>query len=93
MLNGSFEAHLTPRLEFGVDILGGTARAGVFADLDTSARLELSLQAKANGTSVANPNVDLSTFKASLDGSVRVDSNVSFNVGARGSLRTSAPSI
>ena len=96
-MTGRVEAHLIPRLDLGVEILNGLAKATVFADLDASAGLNFTLEASASGTpvdgTVGDPNVDLSNFDSSFGGSVAMDLGVAINVGAEAALGTLAPTM
>jgi hypothetical protein len=88
---------LIPRLDIGVEILNGVAQATVFANLDASAGLEFTLEAKANVTpvngTVGEPNVDFSNVESSFGGSVGMDLGVAINVGAEAALGMSAPVV
>ncbi|KAJ7113649.1 hypothetical protein C8R44DRAFT_741233 [Mycena epipterygia] len=62
---GTLTAHLIPTLNFGISALGGKGQANLFAALDTSAALVLSLDASAqisttvgNSTTSANSTTD-----------------------------------
>ena len=94
-LTGRAEAHLIPRIDIGVEILNGLAQATVFANVDASAGLGFTLEAKTSGTpvdgTVGSPNVDFANFESSFGGSVGLDLGVSINVGAEAALGTSAP--
>ena len=94
-LTGRAEAHIIPRLDIGVTLLNGAAKATVFANVDASAGLDFTLDAKIEGTpvdgTVGNPDVDLKNFESSIGGSVGMDLGVSINVGAEAALGTSAP--
>jgi hypothetical protein len=94
-LTGRVEAHLIPRLDIGVEILNGAAKSTVFANVDMSAGLEFTLEAKANVTpvngTVGDPNIDFSDVESSFGGSVGMDLGVSINVGAEVALRTCTP--
>ncbi len=95
-LTGRVEAHLIPRLDIGVEILNGAAKATVFANIDASAGLDFTLNAKTEGTPVdgtaGDPKVDFKNFESSFGGSVGMDLGVSINVGAEAALGTSASS-
>lgn len=88
---------MIPRLDIGVKILNGAAQATVFANIDASAALDFTLDAKVEGTPVkgtaGNPDVDLKNFDSSFGGSVGLDLGVAINVGADAALSTSAPPI
>jgi hypothetical protein len=96
-LTGHAEAHLIPRIDIGVTILNGIAKATVFADIDASAGLDFTLDAKVDGTpvngTVGKPNIDFKNFESSFGGSVGMDVGVSINVGAEATLSTHAPTI
>ncbi|KAJ3482999.1 hypothetical protein NLI96_g6615 [Meripilus lineatus] len=47
-LQGAIEGHVIPTIEFGLSALGGIAKASIDLNLDTSANLDLSLQATSN---------------------------------------------
>ncbi|KAI5116443.1 hypothetical protein M0805_008630 [Coniferiporia weirii] len=79
--NTTLEAHLIPTLNVGLSAFG--ASATVFLDVDTSATLDLSLEASADG------NIDTGGAKsasAEIDGCVDLNGSVSVDVGAEGSF-------
>jgi len=90
-LTGHAEAHLIPRLDIGVKILNGAVSATVFANVDASAGLDFTLDAKTEGTpvdgTVGNPKADLKKFDSSLGGSVGMNLGVSVNIGAEAALK------
>lgn len=96
-MTGRAEAHLIPRLDIGVKLLNGVAEATVFANVDASAALDFTLDAKIEGTpvdgTVGKPDVDAKNFESSLGGSVGMDLSIAINVGAEAALGTSAPPI
>jgi len=89
-LTGRAEAHLIPRLDIGVSILNGAANATVFADVDASAGLDFTLDAKTTSTpvsgTVGKANIDFKNINTSFGGSVGMDVGVSINVGAGAAL-------
>lgn len=88
---------MVPRIDIGVKILNGAAAATVFANIDASAALDFTLDAKVKGTpvdgTVGDPKVDLKNFESSFGGSVGMELGVAINVGAEAALSTSAPPI
>ena len=96
-MTGRAEAHLIPRLDIGVKILNGAAQATVFANVDASAGLDFTLNAKIEGTPVdgtaGDPKVDFKNIESSLGGSVGMDLGVAINVGAEAALSTSTRTI
>ncbi|EJD50572.1 hypothetical protein AURDEDRAFT_112184 [Auricularia subglabra TFB-10046 SS5] len=46
--DGIVEAHVIPRVELGVKILSGIAKASIYLDLDASAKLDLHVEASAS---------------------------------------------
>ena len=85
---GNFTAHLVPRVDIGVTILGGVAGATVFAEVDASAELDLSLQARTTGK-----QADGSAAQTNFGGNVGMSLGVLVNVGAEAELRTSATTM
>lgn len=86
---------MIPRLEIGVNLLNGAAEATVFATVDSSAKLDFTLDARVTGTpvngTVSNPTVDFNHLDSTLGGSIALDLGVAIDVGAEAALRTSTP--
>jgi len=85
---------LIPRVDIAVKILGGIAEATAFVNIDASAGLDFTLDAKVNGTQVdGNPNIDFKDVESSFGGSIELDLRITINVGAEAALSTSSPTI
>jgi hypothetical protein len=88
---------LIPRLDIGVNILNGAAQATVFANIDASAGLDFTLDAKTSGTpvdgTVGDPSADFKNFDSSFGGSVGMDLGVAINIGAEAALGMPAPTL
>jgi hypothetical protein len=96
-LAGNLTAHVIPRLDLGVTILNGVAKATVFADIDVSAELGFTLHAQkistpAEGTA-GDPDTGSTDTQSSFGGSIGLNLGVAVNVGAEAALRTSTPTI
>jgi len=91
-LTGTLTAHLVPRIDIGVIILNGAAKATVFADVDASAALDFTLNAQTTSTPVGgtegNSTIDSENPQSSFGGSVGMNLGVSVNVGADAALST-----
>lgn len=87
-LIGNFTAHLVPRIDFGVTILNGAAKATVFADVDATAKLDLSLSASTTGK-----QADGTAPQSNFGGTVGMNLGVAVTVGAEAALRTSATTM
>ncbi|KAH7101998.1 hypothetical protein BKA62DRAFT_770217 [Auriculariales sp. MPI-PUGE-AT-0066] len=72
-------AHLIPRLEFGLDFLGGLVKADVFLNVDGS----LGLNANATASAVAASGKPVDT---SVNACVSLDAAVAVTAGAEGGL-------
>ncbi|KAJ8519111.1 hypothetical protein ONZ45_g3930 [Pleurotus djamor] len=59
-VKGSIEAHLIPRVEFGISALKGLAKATVFLDLDASATLSLDLNEHASASTILHSSASSS---------------------------------
>ncbi|EJD39488.1 hypothetical protein AURDEDRAFT_153822 [Auricularia subglabra TFB-10046 SS5] len=79
--DGALTAHLIPRVEVGIDVLGGLAEASIFLDLDTSATLRVSTEASAVVSNNKAANVP-----PSLSGCAQLDAGLDITAGARGAL-------
>ncbi|KAG5638044.1 hypothetical protein H0H81_002164 [Sphagnurus paluster] len=86
--NAAVSAHLTPRVELGVNALGGVAAANIFLNLDAAASVTMNLNAAAN----ANVGVESTTGEvttgasASVDGCVKGAAALKVNAGADGNF-------
>ena len=87
-LTANFTAHMIPRIDIGVTILGGKGKATVFANVDASAKLDLSLNARSTGK-----QADGSATKTDVGGTVGMKLGVLSKVGAEAALRTSAATM
>ena len=87
-LTANFTLHLIPRIDIGVTILSGAAKATVFADIDASAKLDLSLNARSTGK-----QADGSAAKTDVGGTVGMKLGISSKVGAEAALRTSTTTM
>lgn len=81
--NTTLEAHLIPSLNVGLSAFGKLVSASVFLDLDTSATLDLGLEANATAAISTNGTKSAS---GSVDGCVDLKAGVGINVGAEGSF-------
>ncbi|KAF7794340.1 hypothetical protein EIP86_005474 [Pleurotus ostreatoroseus] len=79
----SLEAHVIPNIAFGINVLGKLADANINLDLDTSAKLSMSLQAGANLSKSTNGT---SSAADQFDGCVDVSSTLAVNAGADASF-------
>ncbi|KAI5116203.1 hypothetical protein M0805_006760 [Coniferiporia weirii] len=79
--NATLEVHLIPTLNVGLSVF--KASATVFLDVDTSATLDLGLEAGVNGSIDTGGDTSAS---AEVDGCVNIGGGVSVDVGAEGSL-------
>ena len=83
-MTANFTLHVIPRIDLGVTILSGVAKATVFADIDASAKLDLSLNARSTGK-----QADGSAGKTDVGGTVGMTLGLSSKIGAEAALRTS----
>ena len=81
-LKGQAAAHIVPRLAIGIDLLQGSAKATVFADVDGFAKLDFGLTAAAGSSLEDSFNSVATSFGGNLD----MDLGVAINVGADAAL-------
>lgn len=78
-LSGSLEAHLTPRIGLGIDLISGFATAEVFLDVDVSGKASLNVEASVVASTDSNPDT-------SVRGCMDIDAGIAFRGGATGSV-------
>ncbi|KAG5641981.1 hypothetical protein DXG03_003834 [Asterophora parasitica] len=76
-------AHVIPRIDLGINALGGIAKASVFINLDAHASVTLNLNAAGNAGTTIGAGGGAS---ASVNGCVRADAGLNSNVGADASF-------
>ncbi|KAI0340900.1 hypothetical protein BDW22DRAFT_1333399 [Trametopsis cervina] len=76
---GSLEAHIIPTIQFGIDALDGVGKATINLDLDSSAKLALSLKGGASATTRRSAS-------GGLSGCLDVSAGLAVNAGADASF-------
>jgi hypothetical protein len=79
--SGRVEAHLVPRLAFGVDLFNHDASATLFLEMDTSSELDFPWRTEGTGG-----GVKARAATADLEGCIDLSGQVAVNIGAEGKI-------
>ena len=88
---GNLEAHIIPKLNFGITALGNVAKAGVFLELDAAAGMQLGFNAGAAATIKVEQNDNPATDAivaatasaiADVGGCMDITAGLDVNIGA-----------
>ncbi|KAJ7929623.1 hypothetical protein B0H13DRAFT_930026 [Mycena leptocephala] len=79
--DATITAHVIPSLNFGVEAIGGLAKADLFVEFDASSTVKTSLDASAT-VSGSNSSPGVAVTSKSLDGCVDIGAGLAINAGA-----------
>jgi hypothetical protein len=85
-VGGTFEAHVTPRIALGVDMISGFAKAEVFMEIDTSGTIDLGVQAVGGKIDIVGKGKEDPEDISKVEGCLGINAAITARAGAQGSV-------